>query len=244
MKKMKNFKIVIRDFIKKLLNIKIEKYIPEKDFDYRKNLYRTHFRINQIIDVGANKGQYAHSIFKYGFNGIVHSIEPLPELYNYLKLKESSNWRIYNYAIGAQQKTIKFFKYSNIVSSSILKNSNSPYSREVNSEIIESFEVQMTTLDSLFAESFSYQDRVWIKLDVQGYEWEAIIGAHKVLDNFTHVLEIELSFCQLYDGQKIYIDILNELHNRGWRIICINEECITKTSLETLQADFIFIKSY
>src|SRR5687768_6225783 len=56
--------------------------------------------INMLLDVGANTGQYAMSMFKLGYKGTIISFEPLNDAYNILKTNQAkySNWRVYERA--------------------------------------------------------------------------------------------------------------------------------------------------
>ena len=44
-----------------------------------------HFNINSVIDVGANKGQFAINLFKNKFIGDILSFEPLKQEHEILK---------------------------------------------------------------------------------------------------------------------------------------------------------------
>ena len=89
--------------MKKILNdligitgytIKNKKYLYQPDENLIKSM--KHFNINSVIDVGANKGQFAINLFKNKFVGDVLSFEPLEKEYEILKKlsKEKKNWEI------------------------------------------------------------------------------------------------------------------------------------------------------
>ena len=63
--------------------IKNKKYLYDPD----KNLLKSikHFQIKSILDVGANKGQFALRLLKNNFEGNIMSFEPLNEEYEMLK---------------------------------------------------------------------------------------------------------------------------------------------------------------
>src|SRR5690242_20492587 len=61
----------------------------------------THHRIDTVIDVGANTGQYASALRKAGYTGRIISFEPLSEAYAELEKKSRPDpkWRVFQTAI-------------------------------------------------------------------------------------------------------------------------------------------------
>ena len=111
----------------KILNkfgIDVKRY-PSRDLRRRKLLLQE-FNITDIIDVGANFGQYGTETRTIGFTGNIYSFEPLSFAFN--KLKKSSQgdlkWQINNFALGSvsEHKTINISK--NYFSSSFLNQKN------------------------------------------------------------------------------------------------------------------------
>jgi FkbM family methyltransferase len=77
--------------------------------------------------------------------------------------------------------------------------------------------IETTTLDRVL--SGKSNDIPWgeaIKIDTQGSEYEILLGAQKTLQERTRFLCIEVSFCQLYSGQKLFSDIEVLLRNFGF----------------------------
>ena len=69
--------------------------------------------------------------------------------------------------------------------------------------------VEIKTLDHLLSNKFAHNPNYGeaIKLDTQGSEYEILQGAAKTLQDKTQFLMIEVSFCELYQGQKLFSDI-------------------------------------
>jgi hypothetical protein len=76
----------------------------------------------------------------------------------------------------------------------------------------ETVKVGMTTLDAFF-EGMDGPDVV--KLDLQGYELEALKGGERVIAG-AKALCIETSYVELYEGQPLFGDIHEWLQRRGW----------------------------
>src|SRR5262249_46452437 len=78
--------------------------------------------------------------------------------------------------------------------------------------------VETTTLDSvLFAKA--RDEANWgeaMKIDTQGTEYEILLGAERVLRERTQFLCVEVSFCELYAGQKLFSDVEVLLRARGF----------------------------
>ena len=58
--------------------------------------------IDLILDVGANKGQFAKCLRVGGYSGRIKSYEPLESAYNKLKksAKKEKNWDAFNFGLG------------------------------------------------------------------------------------------------------------------------------------------------
>ncbi|WP_461441697.1 FkbM family methyltransferase [Metallibacterium sp.] len=77
-----------------------------------------------------------------------------------------------------------------------------------------------------------------LKLEVQGYELQALRGCEALLDRFQYVY-CECSFVELYAGQALADAVISWLRERGLRLISVynmaNEE-----DGRAVQADFLF----
>jgi FkbM family methyltransferase len=77
-----------------------------------------------------------------------------------------------------------------------------------------------------------------LKLDVQGYELEALRGCEDLLYLFADVY-VECSFVELYAGQALAEDIIIWLRERGWRLSGIYNMTYDRDG-KSIQADFLF----
>ena len=81
-----------------------------------------------------------------------------------------------------------------------------------------------------------------LKLDVQGFELEALQGCESLLSEFEWVY-CECSFVELYLGQKLVSDVIEWLSKKKFRIKGVfNPSYDNKGSV--IQADFLFQRSY
>ena len=68
-----------------------------------------------------------------------------------------------------------------------------------------------------FVSSEDIQPPALLKLDVQGYELEALRGCEDLLDRFAYVYA-ECSFVELYAGQALADEVIAWLRERGFRL--------------------------
>ena len=80
-------------------------------------------KISTVFDVGANVGQYAQMLRRFGYTGKIISFEPLEKEKNILDVNMilDKQFESYNYAIGKKNSIGKINYALNSVSSSILK---------------------------------------------------------------------------------------------------------------------------
>jgi len=99
-------------------------------------------------------------------------------------------------------------------------------------------EVPMETLDGMVA-SGRVREPDLIKLDVQGYELEALKGAEKCLRAARAVI-CEVSFRAFYEGQALFPDVLAYLGGRGFSLYAFGSSLNPGEPLA--QADALFLK--
>ena len=78
-----------------------------------------------------------------------------------------------------------------------------------------------------------------IKLDVQGYEMQVLMGASKLLNKIDYVI-VEISTKKIYHNQINYINILNYLSKKKFKLIKVYNKVKLKDNI--YQADYFFKK--
>lgn len=86
-------------------------------------------------------------------------------------------------------------------------------------QIKSSLAVQTDSLDHLMAESGMSLDV--IKIDVQGFEYEVLMGAATCLNQSIFLAEIEVSFFERYVGLRPFEDIVDLMRGHGFELIDI-----------------------
>ena len=84
----------------------------------------------------------------------------------------------------------------------------------------------------------NYTNNILIKLDVQGFEKNVLMGSRKNLKKIKYIL-IELSSSEIYKNQHTEKNIINFLKKKNFKIIKkINKNYISKN---IYQSDFLFV---
>jgi len=141
-----------------------------------------------FVDCGVNYGAYSIPISKKK-NTTVISFDPskraLSEFKNNIKLNNSKNIKYYNY--GISDSISKSFFSDNLNN---FKNSGEYSFARTQS----SYKVSTTTLDSFFKSfNLNIYKIIIIKLDIEGYEFNALLGMKKILLNYNVIVFFEFS---------------------------------------------------
>lgn len=202
------------------------------------------YGINLVLDVGANTGQFGGNLFEYGYDGRIISFEPLSDAYQKLNLNASKheNWEVHaRCAIGSKIGIVEINVSENSYSSSILPMLDAHLDAAPKSTYVTSETVEIATLNRALKGRIQNQDRVFVKIDTQGFEWEVIEGATEILPLTTGIL-CEISLVPLYEGQKTWREIVDRLELEGFRLWAIQDGFINENTGQTLQIDAIFFR--
>jgi FkbM family methyltransferase len=203
------------------------------------------FNIQTIIDVGANEGQYAEELLAHGFNGKIYSFEPIPSVFEKMKTKSRKNtsqWIMINRGLGSEEAELPINVSANFASSSLYQVGEKSLAAEPATRTTHQEKVKITTLDSYFSKQSFFDKEVMLKLDVQGFELEALKGAVKHLENIK-VVQVELSFTEVYKSAPLYLDIINFLKQYNFELFTFFPVFVDSGSGRMLQADGLFIKA-
>jgi len=84
------------------------------------------------------------------------------------------------------------------------------------------------------------QPPAFLKLDVQGFELEALRGCEDLLDRFACVYA-ECSFVEMYAGQALADEVIAWLRDRGFRLRGVHNMVYDRGG-RAIQADFLFTR--
>lgn len=209
----------------------------------RKNALIEH-KIDILFDVGANVGQYANDARREGYKGKIISFEPLPEAHKKLSKNSQKDplWIVHErIALGSKRGAGIINVSENSYSSSFLKITQRLLSNTPDTRYVKKINVGVTTLDSVFNSYVKKSNKVFLKIDTQGFESEVLKGSIKNLRNISGI-QLELSTEALYEKQKTYEYFLTFLKKYNFRLWSIIPGYWNKKTGQMLQFDGIFIK--
>lgn len=194
-----------------------------------------------IVDVGANRGQFALISRKIYPRARVHSFEPLAEPIQIFKkiFDHDSNVTLFPYAVGKEKTTAAIHITKDDDSSSILPITKTQSDIFPGAVEKETRQVLVYPLSQLI-DPASIPPASLLKIDVQGYEMNVLQGCEDVLQKFSH-LYIECSFIELYEGQALAHQIIAWLEERDFVVSSVHNLYYGKNGL-AVQGDFLFSK--
>jgi FkbM family methyltransferase len=171
-------------------------------------------RIDCVIDVGANEGQYARLLRRLGFTGLILSFEPSPDVFRSLSraLAGDSAWRGYNCGLGAEDRELDFNIFEHSQVSSFL-----PRGSRLQSKLVRTLQVPLHRLDCFLLTILPdwSRRRLFLKCDTQGFDVEVVKGSQGILPAIQG-LQSELAVQSLYEGMPSYIDALRYYESLGY----------------------------
>ncbi len=175
-------------------------------------------KINTLIDIGSNKGQFILLCYKFFPSLTVYSFEPIKEILEGQKKFLNFKKKIYffNFGIGNKNKTLKFSITQRKDSSSFLTvNKYQNYNK--NYSIYERRNIKIKKLDRILKNK-NLANPILVKIDVQGYELEVLKGSKKILSRIDYLL-LEVSKSRMYNNQPVEKEIIDFLIKKKFKIL-------------------------
>lgn len=212
--------------------------------DYLNNIIK-YKKIDCVLDIGANKGQYAVGLRSGGYSEWIYLFEPMLYEWTYLnkKGKNDLKWVVCDRcAIGDVDGEISINISSNSESSSILPMLKSHENVAPDSAFLSKEIVPICKLDD-FIDKLKLTDHrnILLKIDTQGYEDRVLRGADSLL-KLSKIIQIEVSCIELYEGQILIEDIIERLKEYRYYLHNIFPVFVDHNKFQVLQYDAFFIK--
>jgi len=203
-------KVLYRTQIK--LNLHVEDWIQQNlyflnEYEEKEIKFVEHYlkKGDVFIDVGANIGLYTLVASKHIADGKVYAFEPVKKnhdslLYN-IKLNNPTNIIVEKLAVSANQENIILYLDEN--------EKNNGMATAYTSTFTYTETVPCTSLDFYFTDKDISAVKL-IKIDIEGGEYNAVLGMQKILKKYKPTLLIEINPDAPYD-QNVLETILFEI---------------------------------
>lgn len=202
-------------------------------------------RVDTVIDIGANSGQYASDLRMAAYTGRIVSFEPLSEAFSLLLRNASKDplWECRQCAVGDVDGMISINVAGNAgASSSILPMLKSHQDAFPPANYIGTEQVPIHRLDGLTPKVVGPNSVVFLKIDVQGFEKQVIAGAQSTISDHVVGMQLELSFIPLYEGGMLIREALDLVYSLGFTLTGLLPGFADPRTGRMLQADGIFFR--
>lgn len=174
-----------------------------------------HQHINTVIDVGANRGQFARQVRELFPNAIIHCFEPLPAAAEALETwaaSQSNKVQVHKVALAEKPGRAMMWQHiDHDPSSSLLPATETLNQLFPQTRRSREVEVPVERLDDVLGNDPTVENGgILIKVDVQGLEDRVIAGGQKIFA-LADVAILEISVRELYEGQPKFAQIVNSL---------------------------------
>jgi FkbM family methyltransferase len=164
-----------------------------------------------IFDIGSNIGFYSIYLSKIAKNSKIYSVEPyeinLAKQKMNIALNKAENIVIIDKALGDKEDTIKFYVPKSSTATAVAStNINfTGYWHKSMNEV----DINQTTLDNL-VEKYKLETVDFIKLDVENYEYQVLLGAIKTIKRFKPSFLIEIHLLESLNAKLGIIEGIDQ----------------------------------
>jgi FkbM family methyltransferase len=171
--------------------------------------------VDLLLDVGANRGQFAYMMRRSGYRGHIYSFEPIRAVFDDLSSATAGDpgWQVFNVGVGKVPGKATISVARNSVFSSLKPTTDSAGAFDPASATAYEEEIEIVTLDERLRDDPARH--VFLKIDTQGFEEEVLAGAAATLGRCVG-LQLELPIDHFYEGVWSFEEALSFLRQQGF----------------------------
>ncbi|MCX7953601.1 MAG: FkbM family methyltransferase [Bacteroidales bacterium] len=186
------------------------------------------------IDIGANLGYYSYFLSKYVTQkGKVIAVEPIPLFCEILKknVKNFNNIKILPVCLGNEEKVVSL---GIPIFNGIVRHGMTHILQGNENNIVCKFNCRMVIGDKVF---YDLEKLDFVKCDVEGFEYEVLIGMLNLIQKFKPIVQIEIS----QNNKEKLLKLFFELKYRPFRLINNELKQLNENEFFECKTDVYFI---
>lgn len=182
--------------------------------------------IDLALDAGAHEGQFGSQLCGFcGFRSPLVSFEPVTRFHAKLKAMAAvhPNWRAENLAVGSSDGgAVIRIGGGHGGTSSLLEATEALTAYAPDAGLGAPESINVVRLDTYLERNFpSLPSRIFLKLDVQGFEEQAFLSAGRFMPNIA-LVQAELASVEFYKGQKGFGAMCQMFAEHGFEPILVH----------------------
>lgn len=189
-----------------------------------------------FIDVGANRGEFIFIAEKSLVPTKIWAFEPLPYFAKKLKVL-FPNVKVFNIGLSdTESKTTLYVPVNNGIPDDSLSSVNKPVGT------FNAYDINFTTLDNIIKKEFISREKIFIKIDVEGHEFNVLKGAENTIKDAVIAMLIEIE--ERHHEDKTLKEMIEDVETRGFTCYHLHPEkpeliaYSTNTNLHQRKEDF------
>lgn len=191
----------------------VKRYVPDLEVARRHVFSLVEPEV--VVDGGANRGQWVSALREWNSSIPVISFEPVFDSFTHLKNLGLDHHSCERLALSDARGEFEINVSSNVGMSSSLSKPTSALLSQYPSIAFDKTElVQATRLEDVVGLSGK---RIYLKLDLEGHEFPALVGAGTLLAGDVVAIEIETGLKRNHENEETHHELIPWLIERGFR---------------------------
>lgn len=203
------------------------------------------YRVNCVLDVGANRGQYARMLRSAGYRGHIVSFEPVPDTFAKLQraAEKDPAWTVHQVALAAADGVTSMQVVSGTMSS-VLPPTEFGAGRYAQLRDATEVEVPMRRLDGLLADATGHVPdcRLYLKMDTQGFDLQAFAGLGDRVRDVVG-MQSEVALMTIYQGMPRLPEALEVYEAAGFEVTGLYPVSRERRTARVLEFDCVMVRA-
>ncbi len=203
------------------------------------------YRVNCVIDVGANHGQYARRLRRAGYRGRIVSFEPVAETFARLQASAAGDpsWSVHRCALGREEAVATMHVVPGTLSSVLAPTAfGLDRYRQLRDPTDE--DVPVRRLDGILDELTAglEEPRIFLKLDTQGYDLEVFAGLGERVGELAG-LQSEVALMPIYEGMPTMPEAIAAYEAAGFEVTALYPVSRQSDTGRVLEFDCVMVRA-